>query len=154
MSREPEPIQGGSIGKGLADPTATDDAFRISSDGWTLESGSDSWFQVVNTQSTWEGCKTTCAQIGGEMASIHSKKQHEFLVALTQNEGVDQVWIGLKIKGRYFLWPDGSRPEYKNWAVNQPNNWQNEQHCVEISHLFRWQWNDLDWYFFSTDWKE
>ena len=56
-----------------------------------------------------EGCRQECIQLGGDLASIHSVEENEFVTGLTRGSERG-VWIGGKYSQSQaeFLWFDKS----------------------------------------------
>jgi hypothetical protein len=54
---------------------------------------------------------------------------------ITQADYTDFVWIGLQgnvNNDGIYQWTDGSCINYLNWAVNQPNDYADSEHCVQL----------------------
>jgi len=70
-------------------------------------------------------------QEGGNLASIESQAEQDFVAGLA---GSDGAWIGLSdiLTEGTFTWADGAALSYENWRPNQPNNGNNNQHCAWI----------------------
>ncbi|XP_067915861.1 C-type lectin BjL-like [Heterodontus francisci] len=102
-------------------------------------------FQFVPQAKTWIEAELYCQGLsrGGHLASIHWNRQNEFIgqVILTKNNASPPSWIGLSQSHKewVFLWNDGSSLDFTNWDVNQPDDYQGKQKCVQID---RDVWND------------
>ncbi|XP_072045004.1 uncharacterized protein [Amphiura filiformis] len=119
-----------------------------------LEQCPDDWhgysgycYYISDTSANFDDAQAACATNGSSLTSIHSVGEQVFLQGLT---GSSAPFIGLndrEIEGR-FVWLDGSRFGYSNWGEDQPNNWQQNQDCVQMfggekwSHTQGW-WNDV-----------
>uniref|UniRef100_A0A1B6MDC1 C-type lectin domain-containing protein n=1 Tax=Graphocephala atropunctata TaxID=36148 RepID=A0A1B6MDC1_9HEMI len=95
----------------------------------------------------WHAACENCRALGMEMAIIASiSEQRDFNSAInSQAPHLDQLWVGLndlKTEGR-FLWVDGSRPRFHNWAPGQPDNHRGEEHCVQVLPPLQYRWNDI-----------
>ncbi|KAK6014370.1 lectin C-type domain protein, partial [Ostertagia ostertagi] len=94
-------------------------------------------YKYVKTPSTWNEARAACRAHGAELASIHSKKENEFIYNLVKNERkqirnpYNTVWIGARRgpSGR-FEWSDGSRFSFQYWAKDEPNNYRGRENCV------------------------
>lgn len=43
------------------------------------------------------------------------------------------AWIGLSaLQSVGFQWIDGSPANFFNWAENEPNNWEQQESCVDL----------------------
>ena len=72
------------------------------------------------------GCRKDCVQLGGDLASIHSPAENEYVTSLIRDRargGIKQTWIG----GRYskdqakFYWFDQSDWDFDNWSLREPH---------------------------------
>ncbi|XP_059201009.1 macrophage mannose receptor 1-like [Centropristis striata] len=75
-------------------------------------------YNVVNKQSeTWEGAKTQCKAMQGNLASISSRRVQLFLTTKLAEAPTINLWIGLKkARGSSFFWTDGRPMRYNNWG--------------------------------------
>lgn len=67
-------------------------------EGWTDSGVSCYWYDLHATWVSWAEAEYVCNQAGGNLASIHSKADNEFikdLVGMIGNFG-GSVWIGLR----------------------------------------------------------
>lgn len=88
---------------------------------------------------SWFGARAACLEWGGDLVSIESPQEDEFLSERVRVE----VWIGandLDVEGSY-VWADGTPVEYENWSVAQPDNFQGQEDCVE-KRVEDGAWND------------
>jgi hypothetical protein len=74
---------------------------------------------------------TSCISKGAKLASIESQDEQNAVFALTGTSG---AWLGLTdfLDEGDFSWVDGADVGYTNWRDSQPNNGENNQHCVWI----------------------
>ncbi|KAM9750928.1 galactose-specific lectin nattectin-like [Menidia menidia] len=111
--------------------------------GWT-QFGSRC-FIFHYTSKTWIDAENHCLSIGGNLASIHSAEENNFLsdliLRVTGRRHV--TWIGGSdaVAEKTWLWSDGSQADYFNWFKEQPNNYGGKEHCLEI-YLGGTFWND------------
>lgn len=94
---------------------------------------------------TWQEAQDFCKAIGGDLLSVHGEDDLGF--AGFRNG----VWIGLRLQGATFKWTDGSPFEYENWDYGEPNNHNDDEHCVEVQSNYRRSWNDRHCEFYN-DW--
>ena len=110
---------------------------------YTLESG---------TVPTMWDAETECVRKGGHLASVHSDADVEAIFALGNTYGA--AWIGFhdmyveagcagdgNLAEHHdigFIWTDGTRTDYTNWAAGEPNDWADgSRNCdTSDSHLF------------------
>ncbi|XP_023991951.2 ladderlectin-like [Salvelinus sp. IW2-2015] len=74
----------------------------------------------------WPEAEHYCLLLGGNLASVHSLSQYNFLLSVIQSSanGAQRTWIGANdaIKKGLWLWSDGSRFSYQNWGQKQPSD--------------------------------
>ena len=81
------------------------------------------------------------------MVSIHSYAENRFLVDLHESKKTPKkgFWVGAKRdenNPNTFLWTDGSVLDYGTWNANEPNNQNDEEHCVIAGWGIEKKWND------------
>jgi len=90
--------------------------------------------------STWGEARSKCLERGGDLASIHSYEENDFISGLIQTYS----WIGLNdIEAEsYFKWSDGTPLDYTNWRTDnpEPDN-STSQNCVHIQSLEGGWWD-------------
>ena len=81
-------------------------------------------FQLFNEHVTWRVAARKCREMGGRLAEVRSQAENEFLTTFVRGKGSDGIWIGARDEDREgeWVWSDGSRVNYGNWASEQPNN--------------------------------
>jgi len=80
-------------------------------------------------------CKQECEASGGNLTSIHSQEENDFLVELlrpTKAGFAEQTtWIGAVKRGESFEWMDGSMMDFSNWRSGHPNDGGN---CILLGY--------------------
>uniref|UniRef100_A0A3B4FE90 C-type lectin domain-containing protein n=1 Tax=Pundamilia nyererei TaxID=303518 RepID=A0A3B4FE90_9CICH len=92
--------------------------------GWQSFGGSCYWM-------SWEAALEDCIARGGNLASIHTQEEEEFLALYSKGT---TKWIGLRsnpIEGGY-SWSDGTPLSHTNWGNGEPNNHEGREDCVEM----------------------
>ncbi|KAM9400880.1 uncharacterized protein ACWYII_030681 isoform 1-T2 [Salvelinus alpinus] len=97
--------------------------------------------------STWPEAERKCLHLRGNLASVHSLPQYRFLQSVIRKstKKFQRTWIGANdaIKEGLWLWSDGSRFIYQNWAPGQPSNSDHfvvndnsnsREHCMEMNY--------------------
>ncbi|CAN9503894.1 unnamed protein product [Ophioblennius macclurei] len=103
-------------------------------------------YQYVASHMEWADAELHCVSQGGNLVSIHSVEEQNFVASLIKNfdpeEGV--TWIGLSDlhKESRWMWSDGSRVNFVFWGSGQPDNLGNYEHCAEVNWLPANKWND------------
>jgi hypothetical protein len=98
------------------------------------------WFCSGNQ--TWAGARQACLDFGADLTSIQGISEHNFIVStLTVNH-----WIGLhdQITESDWQWIDETPFSYANWAIDEPNDDNGTEDCVEIDAAKDFRWNDND----------
>ena len=97
---------------------------------------------VMTDQLSWEEARTSCLSLGGDLASVGSEEENNFIASLSSVE----LWLGGTDSAQEgtFVWSDGTAWTYQNWNSKEPNNLGNED-CVHMLHD-KWntngKWND------------
>merc|ERR1739844_195958 len=88
-------------------------------------------YKVVTGPVNYLDAITGCIAEGAKLATIESQIEQDAVYALTGSTG---AWIGLTdfLDEGVFSWVDKTFVSYNNWKNNQPNNGNNNQHCVWI----------------------
>uniref|UniRef100_A0A8C9XKG9 Galactose-specific lectin nattectin-like n=1 Tax=Sander lucioperca TaxID=283035 RepID=A0A8C9XKG9_SANLU len=112
--------------------------------GWR-KFGSRCFAFYIQTK-TWIDAETFCQTAGGNLASIHSDAEHQFIKAFIQQvAGTPRPsWIGGSdaVKEGTWLWTDGSKFNYKTWNVGEPNNCCGGEDCLTMNWPSGNNWND------------
>ncbi|XP_068932327.1 C-type mannose receptor 2 isoform X1 [Petaurus breviceps papuanus] len=100
-------------------------------------------YRLLQEKRSWHESKKACLRGGGDLLSIHSLAELEFITKQIKQE-VEELWIGLndlKLQMN-FEWSDGSLVQFTHWHPFEPNNFRDSlEDCVTI-----WgpegRWND------------
>uniref|UniRef100_UPI003D30D83F Mannose receptor C type 2 n=1 Tax=Bos taurus TaxID=9913 RepID=UPI003D30D83F len=100
-------------------------------------------YRLQAEKRSWQESKKMCLRGGGDLLSIHSMAELEFITKQIKQE-VEELWIGLndlKLQMN-FEWSDGSLVSFTHWHPFEPNNFRDSlEDCVTI-----WgpegRWND------------
>jgi len=122
-----------SGGKGFDTSSATS---KVCETGWKHFEGK--CYKYVNTMTTWEGAKSTCSKMGGELAVPSTSSKNKFISTQFSSS---QLWIGgFKNKGKW-QWVDGSVWSYSSWATN-PKEPSGDGPVMVTNFNGRGLWND------------
>ena len=67
----------------------------------------------------WNDSNKDCIeQFGGDLISIHSQEEQDFLNKYFR----EKTWIGVECKNNKWEWIDGSEINYQNWFEDEPKN--------------------------------
>uniref|UniRef100_A0A671L2P7 Macrophage mannose receptor 1-like n=1 Tax=Sinocyclocheilus anshuiensis TaxID=1608454 RepID=A0A671L2P7_9TELE len=80
-------------------------------------------YNMKEDMKTWTEAREYCRELGGDLASIMSRKQQAFLSTLIRDKTTD-FWIGFSnlASGR-FKWTDGSKVTFTEWAKGEPQTY-------------------------------
>ncbi|PNJ06504.1 low affinity immunoglobulin epsilon Fc receptor [Pongo abelii] len=85
----------------------------------------------------WVHARYACDDMEGQLVSIHSPEEQDFLTKHASHIG---SWIGLRnldLKGE-FIWVDGSHVDYSNWAPGEPTSRSQGEDCVMMRGSGHW----------------
>ncbi|XP_034089862.1 galactose-specific lectin nattectin-like [Gymnodraco acuticeps] len=103
------------------------------------------FYKYFNTKMTWADAELNCVSQGGNLVSIHSREEKDFVKALIKRSDPAEgyTWIGLRdmAKEGSWMWSDGCAAKYFFWYREQPDNNRQDEHCVQDN--FGNMWNDL-----------
>uniref|UniRef100_A0AC35TSL1 C-type lectin domain-containing protein n=1 Tax=Rhabditophanes sp. KR3021 TaxID=114890 RepID=A0AC35TSL1_9BILA len=88
----------------------------------------------VDEKADWYSAQSNCVVWGGNLVSIHSEQENEFVRRLNKNV----IWSGLNDIQNESVWvySDGtSARAFFNWKLNQPDNSEFNENCVEIDNF-------------------
>uniref|UniRef100_A0A8C7F548 Galactose-specific lectin nattectin-like n=1 Tax=Oncorhynchus kisutch TaxID=8019 RepID=A0A8C7F548_ONCKI len=104
-------------------------------------------YHYVPIMAKWPEAEHYCLLLGGNLASVHSLSQYNFLLSVIRSSAnrAQRTWIGANdaIKEGLWLWSDGSRFSYQNWGQRQPDNYihvagndntNGREHCMEMNY--------------------
>uniref|UniRef100_A0A3B3ZZ14 C-type lectin domain-containing protein n=1 Tax=Periophthalmus magnuspinnatus TaxID=409849 RepID=A0A3B3ZZ14_9GOBI len=116
---------------GLFTGAVTDDCCP---DGWS-HFGSRC-FMFFRKPKTWIDAELSCIEIGGNLASIHSSDDNQFIqdTVLRLTGSHWRVWIGGHdgVEEGVWQWTDGSPFDFNHWNYGEPNNFRGE-HCLVMN---------------------
>uniref|UniRef100_U3JY95 C-type lectin domain-containing protein n=1 Tax=Ficedula albicollis TaxID=59894 RepID=U3JY95_FICAL len=120
-------------------------------EGWHRASRADSCLKFFvregNQKKSWFEAEEFCREIGGNLVTINTREDQILLWQLASEQGLNTqaFWIGLFLLNpdEGFAWIDGSPVIYENWEENEPNNYEELEHCVMFNRSPQMRWNDL-----------
>ena len=90
---------------------------------------------------SWSAARSKCNHYGGELASIHSIEENNFIKSQLEENLLGHGWIGLNrltTEGSH-EWSDTSAVDFVNWADGEPNDSMNQESCVlTVDHVGNW----------------
>ncbi|RCN52493.1 lectin C-type domain protein [Ancylostoma caninum] len=105
--------------------------YKAAFDGWVFWSAKN-----------FDDAENRCRRNGAHLVSIHNELENQFVHTLTSSgrrieSFEDFVYIGLRMNPRTgkWGWTDGSKVDYRQWAVHQPDEPRTE-HCAQVPYIF------------------
>ncbi|KAF3698122.1 Type-2 ice-structuring protein Type II antifreeze protein [Channa argus] len=116
--------------------------YLLCCNGWTNIEGA--CFQYVSKKMTWAKAEKNCQTMGAHLASVKSEKEYHEIQKLTAPYGNKETWIGGSDaqEENEWLWADGEKFVYTNWCKDQPSNYQQLQHCLQMNFQEKKCWDD------------
>ncbi|MGH0179464.1 UNVERIFIED_CONTAM: hypothetical protein FKN15_020757 [Acipenser sinensis] len=94
-------------------------------------------YTLIEELKTWTEAQQYCREHHTDLVSIKSASENEDLVKKAQGK---PFWIGLF--NNLWKWShQGDNYTFHNWNGGEPNNWEGNEKCVEMSKSG--QWNDI-----------
>ncbi|XP_061837872.2 C-type mannose receptor 2 isoform X1 [Nerophis lumbriciformis] len=91
-------------------------------------------YKMTAEKSDWEAALKTCQKLEGNLASIHTLPELEFILRNIKKD-TEQLWIGLHDTAMQmdFQWSDHTPVIFTHWHPFEPNNFRNTQEdCVSM----------------------
>ena len=106
------------------------------------------FYKVYNSSMTWSDAKSTCAKMGGYLATVTSADEEKFVYDLLKNGTKNYYWLGASDDRQEGVWEwiTGEAWNYTHWISGQPNNHNDQtgtsENYLAIARAVR-GWNDL-----------
>uniref|UniRef100_G3N750 C-type lectin domain-containing protein n=1 Tax=Gasterosteus aculeatus aculeatus TaxID=481459 RepID=G3N750_GASAC len=117
----------------------------LCSHGWTRYNGR--CFRFIPREMTWGKAEKNCLSLGGHLASVHSVLEyHDIQKAIISSSfHHPSTWIGGSDaqEENQWIWSDGTRFDYTNWANGEPNNLRGHQNCIQMNFGDAKAWDDV-----------
>jgi len=136
----PQPDAGSMLGGGGMGTLGSDAGEGPCNESGEFESSDGQSCYLIATELVgWVGARDACREWGGELVKIETIAEEQFLLMRME----DDVWIGANDRDTEdaFEWADGEPVTRFNWSMGQPDNFQGQEHCVELRVIDQ-QWND------------
>ncbi|XP_041636078.1 galactose-specific lectin nattectin-like [Cheilinus undulatus] len=94
-------------------------------------------FLYISTPMTWGNAEQTCLSRGGNLASVHSFSEQNFIqsLILSLTHSYPLTWLGgsdAEQEGTWF-WSDGTHFDFNYWDKGQPDNYLHA-HCLLMNY--------------------
>ncbi|XP_076033569.1 lymphocyte antigen 75-like isoform X2 [Oratosquilla oratoria] len=130
----------------VAPVTPIPDVFCNDDSSWLLFSNHCYKIYFASEASTsWAEARRLCADEGSDLVSIHSYEENYWILSKAYKKPDRMLWAG----GRAFYdsgfsWVDGSTFDFVNWAVDEPNNYHDQEDCMSFYSFDNGYWNDMN----------
>ncbi|MEQ2271043.1 hypothetical protein XENORESO_020587 [Xenotaenia resolanae] len=103
--------------------------------GWTFYN--HHCYLYISAAYTWAQAENYCVSQGGNLASVHSSTEYDWLKSFIYSRTYSHplIWIGgsdAQQEGNWF-WSDGSRFSYKSWCSGMPRT-NNGFNCILMNY--------------------
>lgn len=116
--------------------------------GW-FDDATNHCYRLISSVTTWNLARDGCTSLspGYDLAAISSDVEYAFVEGqLPPPTTTMRLWIGgndLQTEGT-FAWSNGESWSFEAWAVDEPNDFNLGEDCVEMRAAGGvWGWNDL-----------
>lgn len=104
-------------------------------------------YHISREKETWIGAMRVCELFGGELATIKSDREQQFVVNQIKLSRLSPYfWIGgtdIMVEGEWVWAKSGERITHGYWYPGEPNNKDVGQDCLMISTYESYQWDDI-----------
>jgi len=85
---------------------------------------SEPQFLPSETPATWNDAQQQCKQWGGDLASVNSLEELQYVQQALENEDLSNYWLGLRGKdeAKKFEWSDKSIMKFNGFEKGRPDN--------------------------------
>ncbi|XP_068726517.1 macrophage mannose receptor 1-like [Montipora capricornis] len=89
---------------------------------------------------SWASARYSCERRGGNLLSITSQQEQDYILYHYTSKQRGNVWIGLNDRALEagYTWSDGSPVTFLNWNPGEPNDKIGGENCVEMYSNSRW----------------
>ncbi|XP_048017801.1 ladderlectin-like [Megalobrama amblycephala] len=110
--------------------------------GWT-NFGLLQCYKHISQPANWIRAERNCQSLGANLASVHNKLEHNFLLGMLPSSDT-RSWVGGHdgVQDGQWLWTDGTAFSYTNWCPGEPNNSLQPETCLDINNSHYHCWND------------
>lgn len=109
-----------------------------------FESFEGKGYFFCGTARKWRNSVDDCLAIGAELVAISSQEENTFVAEQANARTDGKWWIGLNdrdTEGEY-VWSSGASFDFEAWNEGEPNNYDNDENCVEM-YSNTGLWNDV-----------
>ncbi len=130
ISKPSDPVRDGYTFVGWYKDSALTQAWNFNSDSVTSNitlyakwaAAADNKYKLIDTGLTWNEAESYCESMGGHLAIITTEEEQKIIENLLQGGTKNSYWIGGYKSGNSWVWLNGEKFSYTNWAPGQPDN--------------------------------
>jgi uncharacterized protein len=102
---------------------------------WVKNPANNHSYCVSPVPLPWHSARDAAKKMGGYLASLTDAKENEWVVATFGEQ--TEFWIGLtdEQENRKWVWVNGEKFDYANWAPGEPDNYRKNQHYGVINYI-------------------
>eukprot|EP00105_Crassostrea_gigas_P004701 XP_011418001.2 PREDICTED: perlucin-like protein [Crassostrea gigas] len=127
----------------------------VEESGWKYYRSRSEWNTFMNSEyllglkaATWNNAQLDCSVKGAKLVEIESPEEDAYIRSLANNL-TESVWLGgtdLAEEGKWVWQSTSTLFSFSAWdtATGQPNNFDNNQHCLILYRPFGLAWNDRE----------
>ncbi|XP_060731047.1 echinoidin-like [Tachysurus vachellii] len=99
--------------------------------GWTSYCGRCYFYNAARLD--WVSAEKFCQKFDAHLVSIHSEKEYQHIKS--HDPAQNPTYSGLSDcqKPYKFFWSDGTKLTFTKWNPGQPDNYNNNEHCVYMN---------------------
>ena len=102
------------------------------------------YYGISQNKLPWNDAKTSCENVGGQLVSINTKDEQDFVETLLRFAALENHWIGAHKVDDLWQWVDGEVLEYDNWDPGEPNG------NADTAQIYYGNGNDKDFHWDDT----
>ncbi|XP_066910705.1 macrophage mannose receptor 1-like isoform X2 [Clytia hemisphaerica] len=103
-------------------------------------------YYVSTVKKNHDQAESHCKTMGGNLVTIHSQAENDYVHKMAKSRGYLDVFIGLRDvnKNGQFSWVDGSKVVFTDWQNGEPN-FKGKENCAVYQHinLAKHGWNNI-----------
>jgi len=102
------------------------------------------YYKQFEESSNWPEARERCIQEGGDLASVLTLEESDFITTSFYDLSGKDIWIGGYSQDKSWKWSDGSLYGFRNWAYWGYSYSPSDGKCVFLSSSSAGQWNGIE----------